>query len=251
MRFNKNYIPIISVICGFLIFFELAPLLFENSPFATFHEILTDLRKEDKVLILKGLYATFFRFVIATVLGYVIGIVLSIPMLISKTLGNLLNPWYTVLRITPAIVWIPILLSFRSLHTSQIPIIISVIFASLYVHLYVNNALKEISEEELIYMKAIKASKKWKLLYCYMPRILYSSVYGIKIGGSIALILVVVGEALVSVEPSLGYLISSYQTTMEKNGFWLTFIVLALLAIIVFTILNRIATFFGANGNKE
>jgi ABC-type nitrate/sulfonate/bicarbonate transport system permease component len=65
---------------------------------------------------------------------------------------------------------------------------------------------------------------------------LVSSVSSLKFGGSIAFILVIVGESLVSVEKSLGYLLSSYQNVMvmARPQFWLTTIIISVLALIIF-----------------
>ena len=244
-------LPALSIIIGLLLIFEIVPLLFHKSPFPTLHSILFELDNHNKRLIISGLGATFIRFVSSTILGYFIGIILSIPTIISHKIELILSPWYNILRITPAIVWIPILLSFNSISSDSIPIIISIIFSSLYVVLSITESIKNIPEEEKISMKAMKASNEWKLLNCYIPRIIVSSVSGIKIGGSIALILVVVGEALLYLKPSLGFLITSYQTSMEKNGFWLTFIVLALLASISFFLLNSLDVLIGVKNRKK
>jgi len=244
-------LPGLSIIIGLLLIFEIVPLLFPKSPFPTIHSILFELDNYNKGLIISGLGSTFIRFVSSTILGYLIGIILSIPTIISHKINLALSPWYNILRITPAIVWIPILLSFKSISSETIPIIISIIFSSLYVVLSITESIKNIPKEEKISMKAMKVSKNWKLLNCYIPRIIASSISGIKIGGSIALILVVVGEAILYLKPSLGFLITSYQTSMERNGFWLTFIVLALLASISFFLLNSLDILIGVKNRKN
>ena len=244
------FAPIISLIIGFGILFELIPILFPKSPLPSIHSIFIELDIYNKKLILSGLGSTFTRFISATVLGYLIGIILSIPTIISYRIELVISPWYNILRITPAIVWIPILLSFKSISSDSIPIIISIIFSSLYVVLSITESIKNIPEEEKISMTALKVSNNWKLFNCFIPRIIASSISGIKIGGSIALILVIVGEALLYLKPSLGFLITSYQTSMEKNGFWLTFIVLALLASMSFFLLNSLEVLIGVKKRK-
>jgi len=244
-------LPVLSIISGLLLVFEIIPLLCPESSFPALHSIFMDLDKENKNLIVSGLGSTFIRFASSTILGYLIGIILSIPTIFSQKLDLTLSPWYNILRITPAIVWIPILFSFKSIPSSWIPIIISTIFSSLYVVLSITETIKNIPDEEKISMKALKVSNNWKLLNCYVPRIIASSISGIKIGGSIALILVIVGEALLYQKPSLGFLITSYQTSMEKNGFWLTFIVLALLASISYFLLNSLDALIGIKNRKN
>ncbi|MBV5315246.1 MAG: ABC transporter permease subunit [Prolixibacteraceae bacterium] len=245
------FIPLLSILVGFFVLFELIPIIFPNSLMPSMHSIFIELDSYNKNLILSGLGATFIRFISATVIGYLVGITLSIPSIISYKIDLAISPWYNILRITPAIVWIPILLSFNSIDSNSIPIIISIIFSSLYVVLSISESIKNIPVEEKISMKAMKVSSKWQLYYCFIPRIIASSISGIKIGGSIALILVIVGEALLFLQPSLGYLITSYQTTMEKNGFWLTFIVLALLASVSFFLLNSLEVLFGLKTKKN
>ena len=233
---RNSLIQISSFVAGILLFFVIFPY-FGNSVFSSVSDILSiNGREFDRIM--ESTVYTFYRFLAAIIIGYAFGIVLSLPCLISEIADSILSPWYTILRITPTIVWIPVLLTIpRSVMDMEyIPIVLGVVFSSLYVSMYIIKVVRNISDEEKIAMKAMKVNFTWKWKNCYLPRILVSSVSSLKFGGSIAFILVIVGESLISVTPSLGSALVSYQTVMEKPPFWLTTIIISVLALIIFSL---------------
>lgn len=187
---------------------------------------------------------TFYRFLVSILIGYIVGIVLSVPCLFSEKVGDALDPWYTIFRVTPTIVWIPLLLNLPSgmLGREAIPIVLGILFSSLYTSMNVIKVVRGMPDEEKIVMETMKVNFWWKWKYCYFPRILVSSVSSLKIGGSVAFILVIVGESLVSVPESLGFLLASYQSVMvmAKPKFWLTAVIIAFLALVIFSLCNKL-----------
>lgn len=239
---KNSFIQLGSFVFGIIILFVVLPF-FGSSIFPSIRELFLIQEKEFGNII-EGTVYTFYRFLSSILIGYIIGIILSIPCLFSDGINAALSPWYTILRITPTIVWIPILLAFPKevLSRETIPIVLGVIFSALYVSMHIIKLVKDIPDEEKIAMKSMNVKFDWKWKNCYFPRILVSSVSSLKFGGSIAFILVIVGEALISAEKSLGYLLYSYQNVMvmAKPQFWLTTIIISILALIIFYMCGRL-----------
>ena len=242
---KNSLVQLCSFLFGIIFLFVILPY-FGSSIFPSIQEIFA-IREKELSNIMEATGYTFYRFLSSILIGYIIGIILSIPCLISERINAVLSPWYTIFRITPTIVWIPILLALPKdvLGRETIPIVLGVLFSSLYVSMHIIKVVKDIPDEEKIAMKSMNVNFTWKWKNCYFPRILVSSVSSLKFGGSIAFILVIVGEALISAEKSLGYLLYSYQNVlvMAKPQFWLTTIIISVLALIIFymcSLLNKL-----------
>jgi len=69
-----------------------------------------------------------------------------------------------------------------------------------------------------------------------------------RLGGSVALILVVVGEAILQTEMSLGGLLVSFITTNALPALWATVIAIGSLALLVFAVFSSVAQLAGAEG---
>lgn len=233
---KTNLIQIGSLLFGIILLFVIFPY-FDISVFSSIKEMYSvDGKELDRIGV--GMVYTFYRFLVSIIIGYILGIVLSIPCLISEKINAALSTWYTILRVTPTIVWIPILFNLPKevLESKTIPIILGVLFSSLYVSMYIIKIVRDIPDEEKIAMKSMNVGFRWKWKNCYFPRILVSSVSSLKMGGSIAFILVIVGESLISVPQSLGFALMSYQSILvvARAQFWLTTIIIAGLAIVIF-----------------
>lgn len=242
---KNNFIQLVSFLVGIIVLFIILPN-WGSSLFPSIQEMFS-IREKELNNIIEGTAYTFYRFLSSILIGYSVGIMLSIPCLISEKINAFLSPWYTIFRITPTIVWIPIFLALPKdvLGRETIPIVLGILFSSLYVSMHIIKVVQNIPDEEKIAMKSMKVNFGWKWENCYFPRILVSSVSSLKFGGSIAFILVIVGEALISAEKSLGYLLYSYQNVMvmAKPQFWLTTIIISVLALIIFymcSLLNKL-----------
>lgn len=242
---KTNLIRIASLLLGIILLFVIFPY-FDISIFSSIKEMYSIDRKELSRIYV-GMGYTFYRFLASILIGYILGIILSVPCLISEKINAALSTWYTILRVTPTIVWIPILFNLPKdvLESETIPIILGVLFSSLYVSMYIIKIVRDIPDEEKIAMKSMNVGFCWKWKNCYFPRILVSSVSSLKVGGSIAFILVIVGESLISVPKSLGFALMSYQSVlvMARPQFWLTTIIISGLALIIFSmcgLLNKL-----------
>lgn len=232
------FLSCISIIGGLFLLFVVLPAYFKTSVFCQFSDFFSIDRIEIE-RIGDATLLTFFRFLVSIVLGYLIGIVLSLPCIYSSFLDSILSPWYNIFRITPTIVWIPVLMNLKIIGSNAIiPIILGTIFSSLYVSFFICKVVRDIPDEEKMAMKAMKVDFYWKIWNCYFPRIIVSSVASLKLGGSVAFILVIVGESLLSLDTGLGHLLDSYQGTLNRPAFWMTAIIISLLALMIFSFCN-------------
>jgi ABC-type nitrate/sulfonate/bicarbonate transport system permease component len=237
-----NPVKAISLLLGLLLLFVVIPMLGGRIISSLFEMISIDSVELEKIV--ECTAYTFYRFLVSVLIGYIVGIILSVPCLVSEKVYDALDPWYMIFRVTPTIVWIPLLLNLPSglLGRESIPIVLGVLFSSLYTSMNVVKVVRSMPDEEKIVMKTMKVNFRWKWRNCYFPRIFVSSVTSLKIGGSVAFILVIVGESLVSVPKSLGFLLASYQSVMvmARPKFWLTTTIISFLALVIFSLCNKL-----------
>lgn len=245
---NNKIISFVSITIGFLICFIIIPLISSNSPFPGIWNIFKQLNSDSSAKdILPALGETFIRFISAAIIGALFGIFVGIIQAQFKWIKAIVSPWTDIFRVTPAIVWISLFyaLNFQPedyLPFFNIPFILGAFFSSLYVSIHVEESIRNISQEEITYMHAqgVFHNFNWKVEYCYLPRIIAALTTGMKIGGSISLILVIVAEALLSTQDSLGRLLVGFQTNRKVELLWVIIISLSFLSLSFFTLFNNL-----------
>lgn len=241
MRRKLLFVSLVSLILGFLVLFIVMPLVLKGGfPLPGIWKIVGEVSKsEQRINLINGLGGTFIRFSASVIIGVLLGIFLGVAQKHSPVFDASLSYWLDIFRITPSIVWISLLYIFL-IPADIIPIIISSFFTAFYIALAVEEAITTIPENELIYTYAQRKQSdfNWKVEYCYKPRIFASASSGMRTGGSIALILVIVSEAFVYTPNSLGRLLFSYQLTHAKELLWAVVFILAILAL-CFSVLFR------------
>lgn len=194
--------------------------------------------------VVEALELTFWRFGSAGVVGCIFGVLIGTLRAFLPTVRHLTNPWMDVSRITPAIVWIPVLFLFK-IGSENIPFCLGALYASLYMSLDVEARLREISDDERTYLAAQNFTLYERFRFSYVSRLLAGLSSGARLGLSIALILVVVGEALVGVS-GLGQLITEYQQSLAVDELWLTIVMLSALALLSFYFATKLSELSGA-----
>ena len=230
---KNNYIySIISIIVVSIINFVILPICLHNkSPFPSIIDICNVYSTHEGANITRDFLVTFIRSLISITLGILVGVIMGIIMIFSKKIYYIILPWHTILKITPAIIWIPALIFM--LGYSSVPTALGVLYSSLFVSTAFYERFCELSVEEVTFHDAEKTKRWKKIRYCYLPTSIAGIAVGTKIGGSIALIIVVVGEAIV-MDGGLGHAIVSYLASYSHVNLWATILALSLLSIIYY-----------------
>lgn len=245
---SRLHLTVCSIFCGVGLLFVVIPVaLQENSPFPGLWAIACEVaRSSERRVIFDALGSTFIRFAASTVIGCALGILLGVMQTHSRSFNRTISPWLVILRVTPAIVWISVLFVIP-FPKNWIPVTVASLFSACYVSLPVQQALLSVSDSEHAYMIAQQVSRdwNWKMDYCYLPRILAATSTGVRVGGSIALVLVIVAEAITSRKDGMGYLLVNYQQTLEEELLWFIVILMAVLALLFFLLFNSLEKLAG------
>ena len=241
---SLSYIKPLSLLGGMVIIFVLSPLI-PNSPFVTIRELLSVIRSDSMNEIYSCLGATFIRFIAASVIGTFFGIIIGILQSISRPFSLASMQWLDILRVVPAIVWVPILIA-GNLGANLVPVFLGSIYAMVYVALHVTQNLSEIHLDEQTFLKGLGATREEKIEYSYLPRIISGTAAGARLGGSIALILVIVGENMTGIKHGLGSILSEYMTANAVAHSWVVVLIIGSISIITFYGLSAIVRLSGA-----
>jgi NitT/TauT family transport system permease protein len=172
-------------------------------------------------------------FVIASVLGVAIGILMGRRNLAYQ----ILDPYVTILYNTPRVVLIPIFMLW--LGTGATMKIIVVVLAAIF-PVIVNTLLgvRDVSAQLTEPARSLKATERQLLHKVIFPATLPFIIVGIKLGLGRALTTVIVAELFVSVS-GLGGMLHTAATSYQTAKMFVPVIILALLGILIDGLLSR------------
>lgn len=173
-------------------------------------------------------------FVIASVLGVAIGILMGRRNLAYQTL----DPYVTILYNTPRVVLIPIFMLW--LGTGATMKIVVVVLAAIF-PVIVNTMLgvRDVSAQLTEPARSLKATERQLLHKVIFPATLPFIIAGIKLGLGRALTTVIVAELFVSVS-GLGGMLHTAATSYQTAKMFVPAIILALLGILIDGLLSRL-----------
>jgi ABC-type nitrate/sulfonate/bicarbonate transport system permease component len=173
-------------------------------------------------------------FVIASVLGVAIGILMGRRNLAYQ----ILDPYVTILYNTPRVVLIPIFMLW--LGTGATMKIVVVVLAAIF-PVIVNTMLgvRDVSAQLTEPARSLKATERQLLHKVIFPATLPFIIAGIKLGLGRALTTVIVAELFVSVS-GLGGMLHTAATSYQTAKMFVPVIILALLGILIDGLLSRL-----------
>ena len=173
-------------------------------------------------------------FVIASVLGVAIGILMGRRNLAYQ----ILDPYVTILYNTPRVVLIPIFMLW--LGTGATMKIVVVVLAAIF-PVIVNTMLgvRDVSAQLTEPARSLKATERQLLHKVIFPATLPFIIAGIKLGLGRALTTVIVAELFVSVS-GLGGMLHTAATSYQTAKMFVPAIILALLGILIDGLLSRL-----------
>lgn len=179
-------------------------------------------------------YETFISFIIGSLLGTLIAIILWWNKFISKVI----DPYLTILNSLPKIALGPIIIIFFGANMKSI-IIMALLISVIVTIMTIYNGLSNTDNNKINLLKAFKASKFQILTMVVLPSNYPTIISSLKINISMSLIGIIMGEFLVSKE-GIGYLIMYGSQVFNLNLVITGIIILAIVSYLMYLIISYI-----------
>lgn len=177
------------------------------------------------------IYETIISFLLATILGIIIAIILWW----NKFLAKVLDPYLTVLNSLPKVALGPIIIIWSGANIKSI-IVMALLISLIITIITVHNGFKATDINKINLLKSFKANKVQILKYLILPNSYNTIISSLKINISMSLIGVITGEFLVSKE-GIGYLIvygsQVFNLSLVISGILILLVVSYLMYLIV------------------
>ena len=179
-------------------------------------------------------YETLISFIIASVVGLIIGAILWW----NKILAKIFDPYLTVLNSLPKVALGPLIIIWVGASTN------SIIFMALLITIFVAiiniyNGFNSTEENYISLLKSFNATKKQVFFKVVLPSNYNNILNTLKINISMSLIGVIMGELLVS-KKGLGYLIMYGSQVFNIDLVITSVIILGILSLIMYFTLSKI-----------
>lgn len=177
-------------------------------------------------------FETILGFLLSTVLGAVIGILLWL----SDFVSDVLDPYLVVLNALPKIALAPIIIFWVG---NGIPAIIMVALLICIVVTILNvlNGFREVDKDKIRLLKTFGASKLQILVHLVIPASIPTIISTLKINVGLSWVGVIMGEFLVAKE-GLGFLIIFGGQISQLDTVMVSIIILSILAYIMYKIVE-------------
>lgn len=179
-------------------------------------------------------YETIISFIIGTILGILIAIILWYNKFISKVI----DPYLTVLNSLPKVSLGPILIIWVGANINAI-IVMAMLVSVIITIITVYNGFQSTDTTKINLLKSFGATK-WQILkYLILPANYPTIISSLKINISMSLIGVIMGELLVS-KSGIGYLIMYGSQVFNLNLVITGIIILMIVSYIMYIIISYI-----------
>lgn len=180
------------------------------------------------------LYEVLISFVIASVLGFVIAVILWSNKIISK----IIDPYLTVLNSLPKVALGPLIIIWVGASTN------SIIFMALLISVFITiiniyNGFVSTDKNYILLLKSFKANNWQVFMKAVLPSNFGTIISAFKINISMSLIGVIMGELLVS-KSGLGYLIMYGSQVFNINLVITSVVILGIISYLLYFIVDCI-----------
>lgn len=180
------------------------------------------------------IYETFLSFIIGSIIGTLIAIILWWNKFISKVM----DPYLTILNSLPKIALGPIIIIFSGANMKSI-IIMALLISVIVTIMTVYNGFSNTDINKINLLKSFNASKFQILKMVILPSNYPTIISSLKINISMSLIGIIMGEFLVSKE-GIGYLIMYGSQVFNLNLVITGIIILAIVSYLMYLIVSYI-----------
>ena len=177
---------------------------------------------------------TILGFMLSTVLGTLIAIILWWSEFIRKTL----NPYLVVLNALPKTALAPIIITWIGNNTRSI-IFTAVITSIIVTVLTVLTGFTEVDKDKIILARTFGAAKKQILRMVVFPASVPAIINALEINIGLSFVGVIVGEFLMA-RSGLGYLIVYSQQTFKMERVMLAVIILGVLSALMYRVISAL-----------
>ena len=177
---------------------------------------------------------TVLGFILSTVFGTLIAIVLWLSEFLRRTL----NPYLVILNALPKTALAPIIITWMG-HNVQSIIFIAIITSIIVTILTVLTGFTEVSEDKIKLARTFGASKYQILRMVVLPASVPAIINALKINIGLSFVGVIVGEFLMA-RSGLGFLIIQSQQQFQMGRVMLAVIILGLLSAMMYRIIAAI-----------
>ncbi|MBR3161984.1 MAG: ABC transporter permease [Bacilli bacterium] len=188
--------------------------------------------------LLPHIYTTTYETIISFILGTLLGIIIAIILWYNKFLAKVIDPYLTVLNSLPKVSLGPILIIWFGANIKSI-IIMAILVSVIVTIITIYNAFKETDITKINLLKSFGANKLQILKYLIIPANYPTIISSLKISISQSLIGVIMGELLVS-KKGIGYLIMYGSQVFNLNLVASGIIILMLVSYIMYLIITYI-----------
>lgn len=188
-------------------------------------------------------YETFLSFIIGSILGTLIAIILWWNRFISKVI----DPYLTILNSLPKVALGPIIIIFCGANMKSI-IIMALLISVIVTIMTVYSGFESTDINKINLLKSFKASKSQMLKMVILPSNYKVIISSLKINVSMSLIGIIMGEFLVSKE-GIGYLIMYGSQVFNLNLVITGVIILAIISYLMYLIVSYVEKVLIKNKN--
>jgi len=187
--------------------------------------------------IMVTIYETLFSFIVASLIGFFIAIVLWW----NKFISDVLDPYLTIFNSLPKVALGPLIIIWVGASTNSI-IIMALLISTFISVINIYNGFVSVDNNFIILMKSMNANKFQIFTKVILPSNIKNLISCFKINISMSLIGVIMGELLVS-KSGLGYLIMYGSQVFNINLTITSTFILGILAYLMYFIINKIDIF--------
>ena len=175
---------------------------------------------------------TMYETVVGFLLGTVIGTLIAVVLWWSRSLARILDPYLVVLNALPKIALGPILIVWFGAGVKSI-IIMGLLISLIVTVMTVLAGFNEITDEKQLLMRTLGANRLQILTMVVLPASIPTVMSALKISVGMSWVGVIVGEYLVS-RAGLGYLIVYGSQVFKLDLVMASIVILCLLAAIMY-----------------
>lgn len=206
-----------------------------SSPKMIFNETI-DLFKNNNLIY--HIWVTIYETIISFSLGTIIGILLATIMWASPFFRKVIDPYLTILNSLPKVALGPIIIIWCGAKMKSI-ILMALFISIIVMTMSVIESFLNIDQDKITLMKVLGANKKQIFIKLVFPSSKKSIISALKIGISMSLIGVIMGEFLVS-KAGIGYLIMYGSQVFNLNLVITGIFILAILSWIMYSVVYYI-----------
>lgn len=179
-------------------------------------------------------YETLLSFLIASVIGLIIGAIFWW----NKTLAKIIDPYLTVLNSLPKVALGPLIIIWVGASTNSI-IFMALLITTFVAIINIYNGFNSTEENYITLLRSFNASKRQIFFKVILPSNYNNIINALKINISMSLIGVIMGELLVS-KSGLGYLIMYGSQVFNIDLVITSVIILGILSLLMYLVVARL-----------